>query len=138
MKAQRQIIRAIVMAQIASDAGKGTYELHMKADRGARHLGYGLKVTAIVRALRMIDTTPMCGVNYYVEKTLDQNRCASTIVYFDVKVHDGVRKQLSFHTPMSLADPLQPWVGKGRKTRWTREFGGSRKAARELIELFDL
>lgn len=132
----RQIARAIVMAQIASDAGKKIYDLRLRGDRGPNEIGYGLKEAMIIRALRMIDTNPKMGFNYWCEMTPDQNGYPSILIYFDIKA-DGRRLQVSFHNPRSCK-ALKKWINKGRKTRWDRVRYGSRSACTELIEIFDL
>ena len=42
-KVERQIAKAICLAQIASDAGKGIFRLHVEGDTEAKYLGYSTK-----------------------------------------------------------------------------------------------
>ena len=60
-----KIIRAIVMAQIASDSGKGQYGDggSCRGDRIAKYRGYAAKPYYIAAAIKMINTTPRCGIN---------------------------------------------------------------------------
>ena len=140
-KLDRQIARAIVMAQLASDAGTYTYWV---LDRtpvsyyGAVRLRYNLKLPEILRALRMIDSARKSVWRYYVELTFDQNGYESYLVYFEMKDESGERIQISFHNPAWKSRELARWEGKGRKTRWNHRLGGSRDDARRLVEIFDL
>ena len=144
MSVYKECLRAIVMAQAASDFGKGRYEnpsqrLRPRRWKGAQKLGYSLKVLEIVRALKMIDSNEPMGINYYVTIDDDQNGNKSIVTIFDIKL-PGDRLQISFHSPKSNPDSklLMKWVGKGRKTRWKARHGGSRSCAERLIKRFCL
>ena len=132
-KIQAAIVRAIVMAQIASDAGKGIYDIHLPGGDFPGKTGYRSKEFYEIRALRMIDSSPRCGINYWVELALDQNGYSSFIVYFDIKVGEK-RHQISFHNPAQHCFGLWDFENRGRKTRWTRDLGGSRRACEELAK----
>ena len=116
---EREIARAIVSAQIASDAGKGIFDLALKNSRArsALHHAYGIKPDMIIRAIQLISSQSRGMFNFFVDYTLDQNGFPSVLVYFDFKIF-GERYQVSFHTPEDLADDLIPLAGKGRPTRW--------------------
>ena len=133
-----KIASLIYRAQKSSDAGKGIYpesEIHM--DRSAIHYGYAVKVDCIRDAIRLI-TCSRSQFNYYVQADVpDQNGYASVITYFEFKLN-GIRKQVSFHTPWSLATQLKPYFNTGRKTRWNRIPGGSYRATEELKEFYGL
>ena len=144
-KSDRQIARAIVMAQLASDAGKrgGMWDKWESQEtpvscKGAAVLRYGLKPTEIIRALRMIDSSTETVWRYYVEQVPDQNGYPSVLVYFETKDVDGKRLQISFHSPLGKAGKLTRWIGKGRKTRWVKQLGKSRIDAKRVVEIFNL
>jgi hypothetical protein len=136
MNIKRKIVRCICDAQAASDAGKfGPSTKHHC--REAEYMGYENKPMYIIMAIHYIDSNPRMGINYYVVEIPDQNGHRSVLVYFDIK-EGGTRYQVSFHTPYGKASDLLPFIGKGRKTRWTKEIGGSRKACDELSRLYNL
>ena len=127
---RKAVFRAILMAQDASDAGKGHRRYgaaYYPGWNNARVMGYSLKQAMIIRALRMIDTSPPMGISYWVEYAPDQNGFDSVLVYFEWK-EDRRRFQVSFHNPARKAGDLLQWVGKGRQTHWNHKMGGSRES----------
>ena len=124
-----KIIEMIILTQIASDAGKNIFDdkivLAGAAREYAEETGYGSKAYYERSAIELINKVPGCGINYWVSEDL--------IVYFDIRLN-GKRYQISFHNP-NTSIILGKYVGKGRKTRWTCDIDGSRKAARELSVL---
>lgn len=130
------IARAIVSAQIASDAGKRIYMLDVK-NTYPRYTGYGSKVHFQIRALEMIRTSKKTDFNYYVVRSTDQNGYDSIIVYFDFKIK-GERMQVSFHNPTDCSGKLMKYIGTGRVTRWNRDKISSRDCCYELIEYYGL
>lgn len=135
---EKEIARAIVRAQMASDRGKGISELDgsTRLSRGAKKLGYELKPGYIVTAIKLIQHNPRGKFNYYVVEAPDQNRYPSVLVYFDCRLPTG-RVQVSFHTPRGRADLLEPYIGSGRRTRWCKS-GCSREACKLLTEYYNL
>lgn len=133
-KVEKAIIRAIVMAQIASDAGKGIHEIFLPGGDFPGETKYRYKEFYQLRALKMIDAAPRCCINYWCDIAPDQNGFESVLVYFDIKV-GGTRFQVSFHNPGNQALGLWAYVHHGRKTRWTRELGGSRYACKKLADM---
>ena len=132
------VIKAICKAQIASDAGKGIYTLSCKNDKNAVNTAYLSKENYILQALGVLTKSKITNINYWCEKTGDQNGCPSIIVYFDIKINNE-RKQVSFHTPLNRAsETLLKYVSTGRKTRWDKKIGGSQDTCRQLIEEFNL
>lgn len=131
-KLQKEIIRAIIMAQISSDAGKGMHRVFLPGGQYAARKGYRAKEFYELRALTMVDSTPKCGINYWVEATPDQNGIDSILVYFDIRICEK-RFQISFHNPAWSS--IRSYVGKGRKTRWTHEYYGSVDACRTLARM---
>ena len=134
----KSIARKVVLAQDASDAGKRTSVLSMNTSTEYSSKGYAAKNTYILAALKEISTTKPCGWNFYVmPDQKDQNGYCSVITYFQIKL-DGVRYEISFHTPAGKAEFLKPFFNKGRKTHWNGKLGGSRQDCQALIDLFTL
>lgn len=138
-KNQKAILRLIIAAQTASDAAKVFRNPEIDPPRFPRDTHYWerryrCKADVIVRAIKEINGSRPMGINYWVEIRPDQNGFPSVVVLFDVKV-DGIRRQISFHTPYGKAQKLLPYVGKGRPTRWNGIIGGSRDDAKALTAL---
>ena len=135
---EKEIARNVVLAQVASDTGKkleATVEI--KGSRGAKDLGYGLKVNYIMTAIKLIRKNKT-QFSYWVESAPDQNGYGSVIVYFEFQLWAEIL-QVSFHTPESLV-PREMWklVNTGRPTVWNGIIGGSRTCCEKLKEVFDL
>ena len=136
-KIQKQILRSISSAQVASDAAKGIrWNSEECPTRSEWYRGYDAKLLSIIRAIKMIDSNPPCGITYYVVEADDQNGYPSVIVYFTVKIHS--KMQISFHTPYNKAKPLMRWIGKGSPCRWDKRRGGSREDSKQIIKEFGL
>ena len=140
MKLEREIAKAIVRAQMASDRGKGISELYRKGSsrlsRGAKELGYSIKVDYLITAIKLIRGNRQSVFHYYVEDCEDQNGYPSVLVYFDCRLPDG-RVQVSFHSPKNKADDLEPYIGSGRRTHW-RKSVCSREACKRLMKCYNL
>lgn len=138
---EASIARLVCLAQDASDSGKYESVLNFRnTDNSvARKRGYNVKSAYILKAVKLINSNPRCGWNYFVSgQTPDQNRHPSIIIYFEYK-NDGNRYQISFHTPWNLAPPnMETQMTKGRTTRWNHQIGGSRYNCQRLIDMFDL
>lgn len=138
---EASIARLVCLAQDASDSGKfESFLTFRNTDNSvARERGYNVKTAYILKAVRLINSNPRCGWNYFVSgQTPDQNRHPSIIVYFEYK-NDGNRYQISFHTPWSLAPTsMETQMTKGRTTRWNHQSDGSRYNCQRLIDMFDL
>ena len=136
---EKEIARNVVLAQVASDTGKKIEisDLEIKGSRGARDLGYGLKVVYIMTAIKLIRRNKT-QFSYWVESAPDQNGFSSVIVYFEFPLW-GEILQVSFHTPESLV-PREMWklVNTGRPTVWNGIIGGSRTCCEKLKEVFEL
>ena len=134
-KADISVLRLIILAQTASDAGKGYYNLYgpgVGKDQSAVRKGYDLKLVYILRAIRQLRTgKPSRYINYWVDPD-------TMITYFDVRIEDGNgighRFQISFHTPEYVPgyEELIKYAGSGRRTRWNKLIGGSCEAAEAL------
>lgn len=135
----KSIARKVILAQDASDYGKGIPELeYMCSDRYPKYMGYTAKNTYILEALKEISTNKPCGWNFYVcPNQPDQNGYDSVITYFQLKL-DGVRYEISFHTPADQAFSLKRFFGKGRKTHWNGKLGQSREDCQRLAWLFNI
>ena len=135
---EKEIARNVVLAQVASDSGKNIEDsVEVKGSRGARDLGYGLKVNYIMTAIKLIRKNKT-QFSYWVESAPDQNGYGSVIVYFEFQLW-GEILQVSFHTPESLV-PREMWrlVNTGRPTVWNGVIGGSRTCCEKLKEVFEL
>jgi hypothetical protein len=135
----KRIARLVILAQDASDAGKGLNALELSSSkRYTQSQGYAAKNTYILKAIQQIRNTKPCGWNFYVEADRpDQNGYRSVITYFQYKLN-GVRYDVSFHTPYDQAGYLRPYFGKGRRTHWNGLYGGSRKDCQTLAEIFNI
>ena len=127
----------IIQAQMASDAGKGKKNLSLdkNLERGPMRMGYSLKETYILRALRLIRNNKT-QFNYWVIIEGDQNGVPSIVVYFDFKI-DGKRYQISFHNH-ACGEELRSMVNTGRKTRWNHEIGGSVNGCKALQNYYEI
>ena len=135
---EKEISKNIVLAQVASDAGKKIEDtVEIKGSRGARDLGYGIKINYILTALKLIRRNKT-QFSYWAEESPDQNGYGSVIVYFEFPLW-GEMLQVSFHTPESLV-PREMWklVNTGRYTEWNGVIGGSRACCEKLKEVFNL
>lgn len=131
---QKNIIKNIILAQIASDSGKNIKTLTtFKGAQEAQKKGYAIKDVYILTAIKLINATPRCGINYYVEEKPDQNGYPSLIIYFEIKLNEK-RYQISFHSPKNRTILLQN-KNKGRKTRWTGKVDESRQACLALAQI---
>jgi hypothetical protein len=135
----KRIARLVILAQDASDAGKHIDALDLQISRRyTRREGYAAKNVYILAAIKIIVNSKPCGWNFYVDANRpDQNGYSSVITYFQYKL-DGVRYEVSFHTPASQAGALKPFFGKGRKTHWNGVINGSRADCQTLADIFNL
>ena len=135
---EKEISKNIVLAQISSDTGKQLEtDLEVKGSRGARSLGYGLKVEYIMTAIKLIRRN-RTQFSYWAEAAPDQNGYSSVIVYFEFPLWGNIL-QVSFHTPENLV-PREMWrlVNTGRYTEWNGVIGGSHECCETLKEVFNL
>lgn len=125
----KEICRYIVAAQIASDGGKEIYDLMSYLPKTWQD-GYDAKDGNIAKAIKIINTTKPCGINYYYGKG---DGVAPVIIYFNIKTDKGY-KQVSFH---SFNKAFAKMIGKGQKTSW-RYSTSSRENCEFLINHYDL
>ena len=126
LKKEKLVLKNIVLAQVASDAAKayGHPPIQTPGWQNACKGGYDAKARHIEIALSLLTNMPRCGINFFMEAKPDQNGHPSFITYFEVKIKNK-RRQISFHTPSNKGQAIAPYVGKGRKTRWTKVPDGS-------------
>ena len=115
----KQAIKNIILAQVASDGGKGVTDLlevvpaALKADaQKAFNAGYAAKDELLERACLIVARHRDPDIRFFV--TEDKQGVAKFIVYFDVKVN-GKRWQASFHS-----------FGVKRWSKWTKSTVASR------------
>lgn len=135
MTTKEKIIRAIIMAQIASDAGKGIHALHINRCGKPGKTGYKSKEEYQIQAIKLIDSDPDCGISYYVSRHKDQNGYPSIVVYFDIVLEEDDRYQIAFHNPPRQAIHLRSYVGHGKKINRIHRFGGADTCARLIDEM---
>ena len=120
----REIARAILFAQLASDGGKGIYDLLNEVDcKGAEKCfrrGYCAKDSNILKAIDLINRQGSEEVRYSVIHTGDQNGYESSLIYFAFRI-DGVRFQVSFHSPADWGRPVYSrYYRNSCKTHWDK------------------
>ena len=117
----REIAKAIIFAQLASDGGKKVYDLIDEVDcKGARKCfdrGYASKDANILKAIDLINKGMSEEVAYYVCRDLDQNGYDSYVVYFAFRLN-GTRHQVSFHSPARGCSFLERYCDESHRTRW--------------------
>lgn len=122
MKEQdKRIAREIILAQVASDGGKGIPDLKriFKAAYPVWQAGYVAKDEHIARAIALIKESKDSDFRFSVTKSEDFG--GSRIIYFEWK--GGL--QVSFH---SFVGHLSRWhTLKHRPMIWDRDIGGSRQ-----------
>lgn len=144
MTDRQRIERAIFNAQVASDGGKGIYDL-CEGDKKAQKIAhcakdyyygfsadswnsyrasYKAKESQIMLAIQLICRSHDRSIRFSVEETRSPG---CFIVYFDFKIK-GKREQISFH---SFDERLKKYVQKSKKTTWSKD-RTSRETARDL------
>ena len=143
-KVDTLIAKCLVKAQTASDGGKHIDTIYGRDNHNKKavsHMGYGLKTAMILRAIKLISNS-RSSFTYYVITADDQNGYPSIITYFqwylpaDVVYNGKKQIQISFHTPLNMANDLMPYVGKGFKVEWDRK--SSADTAQMLAEVYNI
>lgn len=134
----RNIAKAIVMAESGSDAGKGfkpEYTSSHSPMRRAEENGYAIKGEYILRALKLIASAKRSAFSFYV--IMEDN--GFLITYFETVVRKETI-QVSFHVPTwdKQYDLISKYVGKGKPTKWNQIIGGSVDACHLLAEHYEL
>ena len=118
------IIKRIRDAQIASDAGKGIYELGCDDhDYSIENERYNAKDRNILLAIKGICRLHDKSIRFYVKDISYYSWDPKVIVYFDFKIN-GKREQVSFH---SFSWRIREFAKNSRASTWDRK--SSRKAA---------
>lgn len=134
MNNQRKILLLIAKAQAYSNAAKDNYEKLSKLQERlgcfdmTRSENYAGKDKALALAIKIINSTPRCGVYYFIERKDDQNGYPSNVIYFSFKLW-GERTQISFH---NFNGKITKMAGKGRPCHWEYENGGD--VSRRILE----
>lgn len=98
MSLHKGIVREIIKAQIASDGGKGIYDIKHIINNGEEYAkrGYGAKNRCIRKAIFTINHDKNTGFSYHVVKAKNFYR-ECYIIYFNFKIK-GKRHQIAFHS----------------------------------------
>lgn len=117
MTTTKKMFEAIVLAQVASDAGKGIDDLaailkQTARVRQAREKGYHVKDVYILDVLMNI--RPCDDIHYFVTR---DEKINSYLVYFDIRLSDG-RYQVSFHC---FNDKLKKFLSKRESSHWDKK-----------------
>lgn len=135
LRMQRCIAEKIILAQVASDGGKGIALIDKIFGEYSKKVwwkGYGAKNSLICEAIRDIHKSQKLRqpqMFHYSVAEADEFGDA-VIIYFTFKL-DGVRRQVSFHS----FDPyLFPAPDNRHKVRWDRK--SSREAVIDLAKHF--
>lgn len=132
----KKIARNIILAQIASDGGKGYryFKGLVPKEDVAYLLGYDIKDDYILDAINMINRHgKSSGFSYYIGESDIDSWNESAIVYFNFKI-DGKRYQVSFHTfGEEIISRRYEKKNDTHSTRWDK--ASSRRAAMKLVEV---
>lgn len=130
-----QAIRRIILAQVASDGGKGIGDLldvlpeeFKPAAKKIWLKGYRIKDSLLEEACQIIARHKACNLRFFV--TEDKEGVARYIVYFDIKV-DGKRLQASFH---SFSYRWAKWVRGSVASRGNWDHKDSRETCKVLLK----
>lgn len=105
----RAVLKNIYLAQMASDGGKGIYELPpWDETKKKKRLGYDQKDEYILRAIDLIVRKKDTGFSFFVTRCKDIN---SYLVYFEMTFGNELY-QVSFH---SYCDNLEKYLKKNSK-----------------------
>lgn len=120
------ISKYVVLAQTASDGGKGIKTLNnlFPTSRLVNYKGYDIKDVYIKKAINMIQKSKDSIFRFYVKEDW---KIANYIIYFNFKL-DGERFQVSFHS-------FKDWSKYKREdyqTRWNKK--DSREACLRLYK----
>lgn len=99
----KEIVRTIILTQVASDGGKGIRDIISLIPNAypVWEAGYALKDTLINKAIKLIDQSNS-KIRYYIsdlgkEQTMAWGAQRTYIVYFNIKL-EGHLYQVSFHS----------------------------------------
>lgn len=120
----KYISKQIILAQIASDGGKGLNDVLKRISSSVPlanlyfKKGYETKDHCIINAIRAIQRNPASGFYYSVkvDRTL-YSGAHVFIVYFNFKLHNNAY-QISFHTYSNM----WRYVNRHCVTRWKKKY----------------
>ena len=126
------VAKQIVLAQIASDGGKGITDIARVVPIGHIYAkkGYRVKEICIQKALDAIcGAKSPTGFSFFVTRGsfIDSRgiRTCSYLVYFNFKLN-GESHQISFH---SFSEEFYCYYKKGKPTRWKKRMDSKETAA---------
>ena len=132
----KQAVRRIVLAQVASDGGKGITDLldvipsnFLSAAQRAWDSGYAVKDKLLEQACVIVACHRDGDIHFFV--TEDKEGIAHYIVYFDVKIGDK-RWQVSFH---SFSYIWAKWAKSTVASRGHWDHKSSREACIKMLQL---
>ena len=130
-KTEKEIAKAIIMAQVASDGGKGIEDICRITHKSYPYWyqGYNAKDDLIIKAISLINKSKNSAFRYHVWKgDLYGWSGASCIVYFETTFMGDQKLQVSFHT---FDERVKRFIlrrfNRGYKTEWNELLGGSRE-----------
>jgi hypothetical protein len=128
------VVRALFLAQVASDSGKGKDSLKrlLPCANQVHREGYPAKDREIRKAISLILQAGKAGkeCGFRFEVTYGDNR-APYLVYFDFRI-GAERYQVSFH---SFDKGLEKFIKtRSYRTRWNRKREEDRKSSRNSVK----
>ena len=122
----KKLLKLLVLAQVASDSGKGYYNLSHNCNNAVKK-GYNLKDVYILQALAMCQRIPSVQYCMDVDSCLDM-----VVVLFDT--HFG---QISFHTFLKEKS-LKKYLPNSILIEWDQKVSGSKKTAKKISKQLNL
>lgn len=142
---KEEVIRHIIIAQMASDNAKGNVVAEYKKmpewakiKDAERSVSYDIKDKAIKKALSLLTSSKEAkkiGITFYARREADQNGNPSNIIYFNIN-DDEKKYQVSFHNFRREIRFGYAESRKGLACHWNGKNGGSREAVIELIKKY--
>ena len=120
----REFAKYLLLAQVASDAGKGYISSRANNIKNALDKNYGLKDRYIAQAIALAKGLGNVKVSLGVDEYLGMD-----VVYFDIKGYG----QVSFHSYKDWSYTGLPYNGK-----WNGIRGGSLMTCRKLAKKLNL
>ena len=138
---KKSIIKNLILAQIASDAGKGIINnFKIEGADIALQEKYKIKEKFIISAIDIIKNNPQCGVKYYCEHTVKNNdnkgECHELITFFEIE-EDNIPLQFSYHSKWWKTQ-LREEVDRTPPIIWNKIIGGTRQNCETLYKKYFL
>lgn len=134
---KKTIIKNLLLAQIASDAGKGitTDLIGLKGADIAQTLNYKIKENFIIAAIAVIKKHPETGVKYHCKHTVYNDESGierhELITFFEWEEEDNNKIQLSYHSKW-WKTKLRGEVDTTPPIQWNGIVGGTRNNCLQL------